>query len=217
MIAGEVMFSRAAAFLLGSFLVVGLSSCMVMRTAEKGYPPERQVKDGTAFEAELLAEGQGPGLAVSAMVVGGGATSLFGPYRLQLTAYGHEGVHQTFEIRKFRFRFTNGQSFEFGPEHISGSPVFRVGQYRGEVVAVRKATKVFAADPKKEGTVTVEADVVVRTVKGVRQETLCFVFPPMEAVKWESVNVPWEIKKAIWKEGREHPVSAWAPGASRTP
>jgi hypothetical protein len=214
MVTGCHMLRRVASSMLGCLLAFTMTSCMVMRTAEKGYQPTRLVQNGTAYEAELLAEGQGPGLAVSAMVVGGGATSLFGPYRLQVTAIGKAGIHQTFEIKKFRFRFASGQAFEFGPEHIRGRPVFAAGPYKGEVVAVFKSWKVFSADPKAEGTLTVEADVVVRTVNGPQKGTLRFVFTPSETVKWESINVPWEIKKSIWKEEREHPISAWASGVT---
>jgi len=211
------MFRRAASWFFCSLLAFGLSSCMVMRTAEKGYEPVRSVQNGTAYQAELVAEGQGPGLAVSAMVVGGGATSIFGPYRFQVTAIGRQGIHQTFEIRKVRFRSASGQTFEFGPEFIHGSAIFLSGEYRDEVVAVLKARKVFSADPKAEGTLTVEVDAVVRTVNGPQKVTLRFVFAPKEAVKWDSVNVPWEIKKSIWKEKREHPITAWTHGSPPAP
>lgn len=204
--------SRFILSLLAVPLACGMSSCMIMRTAEKGYQPTRVVQDGTAFEAVMLAEGEGPGLAVSAMVIGGGAVSLFGPYRLQITAYGYEGLHQTFEIRRFRFRFANGQAFDFGPEFMRTSTRFVRGEFKGEVVAVRKAWKVFDAKPKVDGAVTVEADVVILTTKGRKEGTLKFAFTPSETVKVESINVPWEVKRAIWKDSREHPVSAWAEG-----
>lgn len=202
-------FLRPAALALAG---LSCASCMFLRTAEKGYRPVRTVQGETAYEAELTPEGQGGGLAVSAMVVGGGATSVFGPYRLQVTAVGREGVHRSFEIRRVRFRFGNGQTFVFGPEALRGSAVFKPGTYRGEVKAIRRAAQVFAADPKKEGTVTVEMDALVRTSKGDRAQTLRFVFTPEEWVRWESINIPWEIKKAIWKESREHPVTSWREG-----
>lgn len=200
-------------------LVLALSSCMILRTSEKGYAPVRIVKDGTAFEAALVAEGpgKGPALAVSAMVVGAGAVSLDGPYRLEITAFGHEGQHQRFDISKFSFRFTNGQSFTFGPRDMRGSPLFRPGDYRDEVVAVRKAAKIFHGETESDRTTTVEVDAVIRTNTGSQSNTLRFVFQPLDSVKMEYFNIPWEIKKAISKDKREHPITAWAPGTPTLP
>jgi len=195
-------------------LAFAMSSCMVMRTSENGYTPVRIVQDGTAFEGQLVAEGpgKGPSLAISAMVVGGGAVSLSGPYRLEIAAFGHEGQHQRFDIRQFRFRFANGQSFTFGAKDMRGSPLFKPGEFRNEVVAVRKAAKIFNAEPKTDRTATVEVDAVIRTSTGSQANMLRFVFEPVDSVKVEFLNIPWEIKKAIFKDRREHPITAWAPG-----
>ncbi|MEX1119453.1 MAG: hypothetical protein WEB60_11740 [Terrimicrobiaceae bacterium] len=184
-----------------------------MRTSESGYAPVRIVQDGTAFEGALVAEGpgKGPALAVSAMVVGAGAVSLSGPYRLEITAFGLEGQHQRFDIREFRFRFANGQNFTFGARDMRGSPLFKPGGFRNEVVAIRKAGKIFNGETEADRTTTVEVDAVIRTRAGSRSNTLRFVFQPSDSVKVEFFNIPWEIKKAISKERREHPITVWAP------
>ncbi len=182
---------------------------MVLRTDETGYAPVRLVQGETAFEAQMVAEGEGPGLSVSAMIVAGGSVSLFGPYRFQFKAYGREESHRALEVRRFRMRFADGQAYQFGPEYLRGRSLFVPGEYRGELVAERKAWKVFKANPKLDGPVTVEVDAVIQTTKQSRAETLKFVFQPSETVKTEFINVPWEIKRSIWKDEREHPVSAW--------
>ncbi len=196
-------------------LALAMSSCMIMRTSEKGYAPVRIVQDGTAFEGQLVAEGpgKGPALAVSAMVVGAGAVSLDGPYRLEITAFGHDGQHQRFDIREYRFRFANGQTFTFGARDMRGSPLFKPGEFRNEVVAVRKAAKIFNGETEPDRTTTVEVDAVIRTSTGSQSGMLRFVFQPLDSVKMEYFNIPWEIKKAISKDKREHPITAWAPGA----
>ncbi len=191
----------------------GLGSCMVMRTAETGYPPARIVQDGAAYEGALMAEGAGSALAVSAMIVGGGSVSLTGPYRPQITAYGFEGVHRRFDIRSLRIRFPDGKTHVFGPEQILGSPWFSKGDFQGEAVAVRRLARVFSTPPLRgEGPVIMEADALLDTKDGRRREKLKFAFTPGNSVHWENVNIPWEIKKSLWRPRREHPVTAWAPG-----
>lgn len=193
------------------------SSCMIMRTAEKGYEPVRLVQDGTAFEAVMVPEGAGAGLAVSAMVIGGGAVNLFGPYRLQVTAYGHAAQHRTFVIEKLRFRSEKGKVIALTRERIGGMPIFRPGEFRGEVTAVGTTRGTVTWKSEEEGTVTVEADVEIRFDRETKRGTLKFVFVPSDTVKVEAVNVPWEIKRAIWKDTREHPVSAWSVTTGRVP
>jgi hypothetical protein len=190
------------------FMVL-LPSCMVMRTSEKGYQPVRTVQNGTAFEAILIAEGSGSALAVSAMVVGGGAVSLKGPYRLQLVAYGLPGDHRTFHIRSVTLRTAKGWTTMLEPRHIAGSAVFARGEHAGEVVSRRTATKAFAWKPDVHGAISVEVDAEI--VRGARttREKLTFLFTPADTVKLESFFIPWEIKKSIWKETREHPITAW--------
>ncbi len=188
----------------------GGSSCMIMRTAEKGYQPVRLVQEGTAFEAVMVPEGAGGGLAVSAMVIGGGAVSLFGPYRLEITAYGHAGQHRTFVIEKLRFRSENGKVIALTRERLGGSPIFVPGEYQGEVKAVGTTRGTVTWKSEEEGVLTVEADVVLHVGQETRRGTLKFLFVPSDTVKLEAINVPWEIKRAIWKDSREHPISSWS-------
>lgn len=185
-----------------------------MRTAEEGYHPVRAVQEGTAYEAMLLPEGEDGGMALSAMVVAAGAMSVHGPYRLQITAYGRQGEHLFFDIHRVRIRSATGRAFLLTAGQMGGSPVFLPGEWKGEVKAVRTARGVIPWDPKTQGAVSVEADVTVRTTAGTRSGTLRFGFEPMETVKVEAVNVAWEIKKSIWKETRDHPISAWTGPAA---
>jgi hypothetical protein len=186
-----------------------LCSCMVMRTQEKGYGTVRTVQDGTAFEAVMLPEGESGGMALSAMVVAAGAMNVHGPYRLQVTAYGRQGEHLTFEIRQVRIRSATGRTFGLSSRQMGGSPLFVPGEWQGEVKAVRTARGVIPWDPETQGRITVEVDVTIRTTSASRSGTLRMEFLPIDAVKVEAVNVAWEVKKSIWKEAREHPISAW--------
>lgn len=209
-------FGGTLRIVMATVLAVSFSSCMIMRTSEKGYQPVRLVKNGTAYEAELLAEGADGGLAVSAMIIGAGAANLHGPYRLQFTAYGREGEHRLFDINEVRIRSDRGQTARLGRDQVMGSPVFRPGEWRGEVKAVRPMRGLISCDPKKEGRIAVDADVRIHARDRIRRDTLHVVFEPRQAVKLESINVLWEIKKSFWKESREHPVTAWQTEGGNT-
>lgn len=190
-------------------LAAGLSSCMVMRTSEDGYRPARAVVDGTAYEARLLAEGGGNGLALSAMVVAAGAVSVHGPYRFEVEAHGFPGRHLSFDVREVRLRAADGKTATLGRGQFGGSLLFEPGPWKGEVRAMRTARRLIPWEASEAGRVTAEADVTVRTREGRRDATARFVFVPVKETRMEAVNVADEIRKSVWKETREHPVTAW--------
>ena len=194
--------------------VFSLSSCMVLRTSERGYYPTRFVSDGTAFEGEMLAEGCDTSFALSAMVVAAGAAGIHEPYRLQITAYGIPGKHLTFEIKEIRALSDGGKKLVLREGDIGGSPLFVGGDWKGEVVSARTAKGLIPWKSQEEGRIRIEADIIIGVDAGERRGTLKFIFEPRKDARVETAVIPWEIKKAIWKESREPPITAWENGTS---
>ncbi|MFV0415724.1 MAG: hypothetical protein ACK5NG_05090 [Chthoniobacterales bacterium] len=183
---------------------------MIMRLDEEGYVPAKTVSAGTAYLGEMMPEGTGPVISASAMVIGGGSAKLFGPYRFRLTAFGTKGEHLMLRVKALRFKTVTGRKIVLGPNQLSGAPLFVDAEFRDEVQSVYETRGVIKWKPEEQGVVHAEADVEVTTPRGIQKSTAKFVFDPMDKVRVDSVNVPWEIKRAIWKDRREHPITAWA-------
>ncbi|MFV0338760.1 MAG: hypothetical protein ACK5LK_11035 [Chthoniobacterales bacterium] len=187
-----------------------LNACMVMRLDEEGYVPAKSVSKGTAYLAEMMPEGAGAVFSASAMVIGGGSAKVFGPYRFRMTAFGRKGEHLMLRVYALRFRSATGRKIYLGMDQLAGAPLFVQGEYRDEVQSVYEVRGVIKWKPEEQGTLYGEADVEVTTIHGIEKSTVKFVFDPLDKVRVDAVNVPWEIKRSIWKDRREHPITAWA-------
>jgi len=139
--------------------------------------------------------------SASAMVVGLGAGSTDGPFIWRVEAEGEEGVHEKLWGNSISVKTgINEKSEPFPKEHLDFHSKFKPMKGKDN------ADKTFANHqfpgklevyPKKDGEITVTANISVKSNTSTRSKSLKFTLSPDSSKGFESIFIPTEIIKSF--------------------
>ena len=187
--------------LLGSLILsIALPSCVGFYLNENTYQATSEGTDINGADVKIALKPMGGKSygSISALVVGIGAGSTDGPFIWRVEATGQEGVHESIWVNFIQVSTSETERSEPLPqEYLGGETQFI--QMKGK----DNADKSFANHqfpgklevyPKKDGEISIKADISVKTVNGqVRRKVLKYTLSPDSSKGFESVFIPTEI------------------------
>jgi len=161
---------RRSLLLLSLFL----PSCVHVFTSRVEYSATRPAPQvgGSAFRAEFIPTEAESGLALSAMVIGGATVTELGPYQMRLHAFGQEGDHRWFELKRLRLSGPDQFDAPMEPRGFEGRAEFKPTQTIGTTRASLLLGPHIHLDEKKQRDIVLEADVVLMRRSGMTRSTI---------------------------------------------
>lgn len=196
---------KISLFALALFCLV-LPSCMGVYLNENTYQATSKGTDINGADVRIALKPMGGTSygSLSAMVVGVGAGSTDGPFIWRVEAEGVEGEHQKLWVNSITVSTSKtGRKEPLPKEFLNVHSKFK--QMKGK----ENAGKSFANHqfpgklevyPKKDGDISIIADVSVQSTKGVRRKTLKFELAPNSSKGFDSIFLPTEIINSFGKK-----------------
>lgn len=198
---------RLTLLLLSSVSLI-LPSCMGVYLNENDYQassPSTQINGADVRIALKPMGGKSYGSA-SAMVVGVGAGSTDGPFIWRVEGEGVEGVHEKLWVNNIKVTTgATGRSEPLPKNYLDFSSEFKPMKGKanaGKSFANHQFPGKLEVYPKKDGAITIKADVSVKTNKSIQRKTLNYSLSPNASKGFDSIFIPTEIIKSF---GRKDP------------
>lgn len=151
--------------LLASSLTL-LTSCGHVVTKSETYDTSQTVTiNGAKVATGVKPVGGKNGMALSAMVYMAGSASLEGPFRWRIQAEGLKGKHTHMTVHRLKVETSKTRRKEWFPSKKLGwrKDFEPYKKEAGKVFAVYQVPGKLAVDPKKDGDITILADVSIST------------------------------------------------------
>ena len=192
----KVLFLRAIALLPVLFLV----SCGHVMTKSESYTQGEAVSiNGASVRSAVKPNGGKQGFSFSAMVYTAASVSLDGPFLWRIEADGKEGVHESMVVHQIRVTTSETKRSEWFPSKYLGESVpFKPKRgAKGESFAQFQLPGDLEVYPKKDGEITIEASISVKSNSRTERQNVSFSLNPESSRGVETLNVGGEIIKSF--------------------
>lgn len=186
-------------------IALGLSNCASLISEKNTYSHDGPaVKIHGAFvRMQVSPQGSGNGsMALTAMVVSTAIAKLEGPFRWRIEAQGTPGVHQSLVVHRIHTTTELSKRSEWYPAHLlNQKAVFRAKKdHPGFSLARYEIPGLLKVDSRTDGTLTILADLSVRSTSGSERKLVPFRLAPQHKKENEMIFLPVEIVKTAGKD-----------------
>ncbi len=187
-------------------LALAVCSCGHVYTKSHTYQKSGTVEiNGAQVGSAVKPMGGKGGFSLSAMVYMAGAATLDGPFIWRIEAEGVDGVHDSIVVHRLKVTTSATKRSEWYPvRHLGYRQPFKpFKQEPGKAYAVFQVPGKLKVFPRKDGDITLLADVSVRSKKRTVRRLVKFQLKASTVKDVEFINVPAEIVKGSRKDPRE--------------
>ena len=180
------------------------TSCMTIRETSNTYVlPAGSTASlaGATIAGEFIPKDGSSSFNASAMVYGVASGKRFGPYEFALYATGHRQQHDNITVHSLTYRWSSGVTDVVPAAYMGRAVNFRNTLDGGVIQATWHSPGELRSDFAKETSVTVEADVTVKTRTGSERRKVSLKFDRATVKNTSFHSAPLEMAKQVRRGG----------------